>query len=210
MFIVKEGYPFIGITLLLVVPIYFTIGINWVIIPLALAAYFAYFFRDFHRQTLYDPDVLYSPADGTVMDVQEIFDEEYLNEPAQKLVIFLSVFNVHTNRSPSDGEIKYQSYTCGQFVPAYEKSASFENERHAIGVDNGRIRFLVIQVAGLLARRIVSNVTLGYHLKQGETYGMIKFGSSTELVVPRNIEIVVKKGQAVIGGVTVVGRIKKV
>ena len=132
-----------------------------------------------------------------------------LCEPAIKVTIFLSVFNVHTNRAPLDGEIKYQRYTCGQFVPAYEKNASFENERHAIGMDNGRMRFLVIQIAGLLARRIVSWVTVGTNLKQGETYGMIKFGSSTELVVPRNVEITVKKGDKVVGGITVVGRVKE-
>ena len=94
-------------------------------------------------------------------------------------------------------------------MPAYEKNASFENERHAIGMDNGRMRFLVIQIAGLLARRIVSWVTVGTNLKQGETYGMIKFGSSTELVVPKNVEITVKKGDKVVGGITVVGRVKE-
>ena len=107
-----------------------------------------------------------------------------------------------------DGEIKYQRYACGQFVPAYKKSASFENERHAIGLDNGRIRIMVSQVAGLLARRLVSWVTLGNTVQQGECYGMIKFGSSTELVVPKNVEICVKKYQKVTGGVTIVGRIK--
>ncbi len=208
MFIVKEGYPFIIVSLAAAAVVYYFFGAVWAVVPLALAAYFAYFFRDFHRSMPYDPNILYSPADGTVMGVEEIYDDEYLNEPAFKLTIFLSVFNVHTNRSPLDGEIKYQRYTCGQFVPAYEKSASFENERHAIGIDNGRMRFLVIQVAGLLARRIVSWVTLGHKLRQGETYGMIKFGSSTELIVPRNVEITVKKGQTVVGGVTVVGRIK--
>ena len=116
---------------------------------------------------------------------------------------------MHVNRSPIDGEIKYQRYTCGQFVPAYKKSASFENERHAIGLDNGRMRILVTQVAGLLARRIVSWVTLGHQMKQGECYGMIKFGSSTELVVPKNVEITVKKGDTVVGGVTVMGRVKQ-
>ena len=199
MFIVKEGYPFIIASLVVAAIVYFLFGAYWAVIPVVLAVYFAYFFRDFHRSVPYDPNILYSPADGTVMGVEEIFDDEYLNEPALKLTIFLSVFNVHTNRSPLDGEIKYQRYTCGQFVPAYEKSAS---------IDNGRIRFLVIQVAGLLARRIVSWVTVGHQLKQGETYGMIKFGSSTELIVPRNVEICVKKGQSVVGGVTVVGRIK--
>ena len=208
MFLVKQGYPFIIASLVVAAIVYFLFGAYWAVIPVVLAVYFAYFFRDFHRSMPYDPNILYSPADGTVMGVEEIFDDEYLNEPALKLTIFLSVFNVHTNRSPLDGEIKYQRYTCGQFVPAYEKSASFENERHAVGIDNGRIRFLVIQVAGLLARRIVSWVTVGHQLKQGETYGMIKFGSSTELIVPRNVEICVKKGQSVVGGVTVVGRIK--
>ena len=208
MFIVKEGYPFIIASLVVAAIVYFLFGVYWAVIPVVFAVYFAYFFRDFHRSMPYDPNILYSPADGTVMGVEEIFDDEYLNEPALKLTIFLSVFNVHTNRSPLDGEIKYQRYTCGQFVPAYEKSASFENERHAVGIDNGRIRFLVIQVAGLLARRIVSWVTVGHQLKQGETYGMIKFGSSTELIVPCNVEICVQKGQTVVGGVTVVGRIK--
>ncbi len=208
MFIVKEGYPFIIVSLIAAAIVYCLFGAVWAVIPVVLAVYFAYFFRDFHRSLPYNPDILYSPADGTVMGVEEIFDDEYLNEPAFKLTIFLSVFNVHTNRAPLDGEIKYQRYTCGQFVPAYEKSASFENERHAIGIDNGRMRFLVIQVAGLLARRIVSWVTVGHNLKQGETYGMIKFGSSTELIVPRNVEITVRKGDKVVGGITVVGRIK--
>ena len=207
MFIVKEGYPFIIASLVVAAIVYFLFGAYWAVIPVVLAVYFAYFFRDFHRSMPYDPNILYSPADGTVMGVEEILDDEYLNEPASQLTIFLSVFNVHTNRSPLDGEIKYQRYTCGQFVPAYEKSASFENERHAVGIDNGRIRFLVIQVAGLLARRIVSWVTVGHQLQQGETYGMIKFGSSTELIVPRNVEICVKKGQTVVGGAIVVGRI---
>ena len=208
MFIVKDGYIYVGVSLVLAAIVYYFFGAYWAVIPVVLALYFAYFFRDFHRSMPYDPNILYSPADGTVMGIEEIFDDEYLNEPALKLTIFLSVFNVHTNRAPLDGEIKYQRYTCGQFVPAYEKNASFENERHAVGVDNGRIRFLVIQVAGLLARRIVSWVTVGHELKQGETYGMIKFGSSTELIVPRNVEITVKKGDKVTGGITVVGRVK--
>ena len=83
----------------------------------------------------------------------------------------------------------------------------FENERHAIGVQNDKMRVLVIQVAGLLARRIVSWVTLGHNLKQGECYGMIKFGSSTELVLPKNVEILVKKGDSVVGGVSLIGRV---
>ncbi len=209
MVIVKDGYPFIIAAVILTLLVLYFFGVSVAIIPGVLAAFFIYFFRNPSRSMPYDPNILYSPADGTVMAVEDIFDDEYLNEPATKVTVFLSVFNVHVNRSPIDGEIKYQRYTCGQFVPAYKKSASFENERHAIGLDNGRMRILVTQVAGLLARRIVSWVTLGHQMKQGECYGMIKFGSSTELVVPKNVEITVKKGDTVVGGITVMGRIKQ-
>lgn len=209
MVIVKDGYPFIIAAVILTLIVFYFFGVLAAIIPGVLAVFFIYFFRNPSRSMPYDPNILYSPADGTVMAVEDIFDDEYLNEPATKVTVFLSVFNVHVNRSPIDGEIKYQRYTCGQFVPAYKKSASFENERHAIGLDNGRMRILVTQVAGLLARRIVSWVTLGHQMKQGECYGMIKFGSSTELVVPKNVEITVKKGDTVVGGVTVMGRIKQ-
>lgn len=209
MVIVKDGYPFIIAAVIITLIVFYFFGVSAAIIPGVLAVFFIYFFRNPSRSMPYDPNILYSPADGTVMAVEDIFDDEYLNEPATKVTVFLSVFNVHVNRSPIDGEIKYQRYTCGQFVPAYKKSASFENERHAIGLDNGRMRILVTQVAGLLARRIVSWVTLGHQMKQGECYGMIKFGSSTELVVPKNVEITVKKGDTVVGGVTVMGRIKQ-
>lgn len=209
MVIVKDGYPFIIAAVILTLIVFYFFGVSAAIIPGVLAVFFIYFFRNPSRSMPYDPNILYSPADGTVMAVEDIFDDEYLNEPATKVTVFLSVFNVHVNRSPIDGEIKYQRYTCGQFVPAYKKSASFENERHAIGLDNGRMRILVTQVAGLLARRIVSWVTLGHQMKQGECYGMIKFGSSTELVVPKNVEITVKKGDTVVGGITVMGRIKQ-
>lgn len=209
MVIVKDGYPFIIAAVILTLIVYYFFGMVAAAVPAVLAAFFIYFFRNPSRSMPYDPNILYSPADGTVMAVEDIYDDEYLNEPATKVTVFLSVFNVHVNRSPIDGEIKYQRYTCGQFVPAYKKSASFENERHAIGLDNGRMRILVTQVAGLLARRIVSWVTLGHQMKQGECYGMIKFGSSTELVVPKNVEITVKKGDTVVGGITVMGRIKQ-
>ena len=208
MIIVKDGYPIIFGCLAVTAAVYFFFGPIWAVIPGVLTLFFTWFFRNPTSLPPYDPNVLYSPAHGTVMAIEDIYHDEYLNEPATKVTIFLSVFDVHVNRSPIDGEIKYQRYTCGQFVPAYKKSASFENERHAIGLDNGRIRMLISQVAGLLARRIVSWVTLGDKVKQGECYGMIKFGSSTELVVPKNVEICVKKYQKVTGGVTIVGRIK--
>lgn len=205
--IVKEGYPFIGVCALLTVILLF-VSPAFAILTFVLMLYFAYFFRNPNRVVAKDDDILYSPADGKVMDIKDFYDNEYLNEDATKVTIFLSVVNVHVNRSPMAGEIKYQRYTCGQYLPAFKKAAPFENERHAVGIDNGKMRILVIQIAGILARRIVSWVTLGHKLEQGECYGMIKFGSSTELVVPRNVEIVCHKGDRVVGGVTILGRIK--
>ena len=206
--IVREGYPFVGISLIITVFIFNYLGAYYGVIPGLLTCYFAYFFRNPVRETSLDENLLYSPADGRVMAIEELFDDEYLNAEAVKVTIFLSVFNVHVNRSPMLGEIKYQRYTCGGFVPAYKKAASFENERHAIGLENSHRRILVIQIAGILARRIVSWVTLGRQLRQGECYGMIKFGSSTEIIVPKPIEILVKRGDKVAGGVTVIGRYK--
>lgn len=206
--IVKDGYPFIIVCLVLTAVVYGLYGLKWAIIPLLLAFYFAYFFRNPDRPLPNDENVLYSAADGRVMKIEEIFDDEFLNAPAYKITVFLSVFNVHVNRSPIGGTVKYRRYNEGKFVPAFDKAATFKNERHAIGLDNGKIKVMVTQVAGLLARRIVSWVTLDSVVRQGECYGMIKFGSSTELVFPKNVEILVHEGQNVVGGITPMGRIK--
>ena len=204
--IVKDGYRIILGFLIITLAVFYFWGIDAAIVPALLSCFFIYFFRNPNRPLPTDDSILYSPADGTVMNIEEFFDDEYLNEEAKKVTIFLSVFNVHVNRAPMSGEIKYQRYTCGGYLPAYKDSASFVNERHAIGLDNGKNRILVIQIAGLLARRIVSWVTLGKNIKQGECYGMIKFGSSTELVMPKTVEVLVKKGDKVKGGLTIIGR----
>ncbi len=206
MHIVRQGYPFIAVALLLAVVCFIAFGIHVAVIPLVFACYFAYFFRNPERVVNTDVSLLYSPADGTVMDVTEFFDHEFLNAKAKKVTIFLSVFNVHVNRSPAEGTIKFQRYTVGNFLPAFNKKAAFENERFAMGIENDRMKILVIQIAGILARRIDNWVNLGNHLEQGEAYGMIKFGSCTELIVPVDVEILCKKGDKVKGGITVLGR----
>lgn len=168
-----------------------------------------YFFRNPKRNIPQGKDILVSPADGTVMEVSDVENDEFIKAPGKKVVIFLSVFNVHVNRSPIAGEIKCQQYSCGRFSPAYKKDVGFENERHMIGIENDELRITVTQIAGILARRIVSWVTLNDGLTKGELYGMIRFGSCTEVVVPKNVELLVKKGDKVIGGETIIGRIKK-
>lgn len=205
--IVKEGLPFIGIMSCITALVAVISNAYWAILPAIICGFFIYFFRNPRRKIVYDPSHLLSPADGKVMSITEVSDDEYLGEAGTKVTIFLSPFDVHVNRSPMEGTIKFQQYVCGRFRPAYKAIAAWENERHAIGIESPHCRVLVTQIAGILARRIVSWVTLGTDLSQGQLYGMIKFGSCTELIMPRNVEVLVNKGQRVRAGVTVIGRI---
>lgn len=205
--IIKEGYIYIAVLGLVTTITALTLGAYWALIPGILTVFVTFFFRNPHREVPNDDTLIVSPADGKVMGVTEVYDDQFLNDKGIKVTIFLSVFDVHVNRSPVQGEIKFQQYTCGRFKPAYKESAACENERHAIGLENSRMRVLVTQIAGILARRIVSWVTLGTVLKQGERYGLIKFGSCTELIVPTTVEILVKKGDRVKGGKTIIGRL---
>lgn len=205
--IVKEGLPFIGIMICITALVAVVATPYWAVIPAIICCFFIYFFRNPPRRVVYDPSRLLSPADGRVMSITEVNDDEYLGETGTKVTIFLSPFDVHVNRSPMAGTIKFQQYVCGRFRPAYKAIAAWENERHAIGIESPHCRVLVTQIAGILARRIVSWVTLGTDLSQGQLYGMIKFGSCTELIMPRKVEILVNKGQRVKAGITVIGRI---
>ncbi len=205
--IAKEGYKYIAIFALIAVVVFLAIGPYWSIVPAVLMGFMTFFFRNPKREIPTDESLLVSPADGKVMSVCEVYDDQFLNEVGIKVTIFLSVFDVHINRSPMAGEIKFQQYTCGRFRPAYKETVGCENERHSIGLQNGEMRVLVTQIAGLLARRIVSWVTLGNVLDKGERYGLIKFASCTEIIVPKTVEILVKKGDRVTGGETVIGRL---
>ncbi len=207
-FIVKEGYPFILGTLALSIIALTFLSFKWAILPLILFCFFTFFFRNPKRTIPTDENVLVSPADGKVMEISEVEEDLFLNQKCKKVTIFLSVFDVHVNRAPMAGKITFRQYTCGGFLPAYKDSVGYENERHSIGIDNGKFEILVTQIAGLLARRIVSWTDLGRTLKKGQLYGMIKFGSCTELFVPMNVEICVKKGQHVVGGETIIGRLE--
>jgi phosphatidylserine decarboxylase len=205
--IVKEGYPLIIFLGLLTAVTGFITHPYWAIIPGGFMIFTMFFFRNPKRQINMDNSLLVSPADGRVMSITDVEDDEFIGEPAQKVTIFLSVFDVHVNRSPIQGEIKFQEYFVGRFKAAYKTIASFENERHAIGIENEKMKVVVVQIAGLIARRIVSWVTLGNVVEKGQLYGLIKFGSCTELIVPKYVEILVEKGQHVKGGETIIGRI---
>ena len=207
--VVREGYIYIAAALFLAVVLYFGLGAYGAVVPLVLACYFTYFFRNPSRDIPMDENLIVSPADGTVQDVVDLPEDEFVKGPCKRIIIFLSVFNVHVNRSPIAGEIKCQKYVCGRFRPAYKDEVGFENERHMLGIENEQgFRVTVTQIAGILARRIVSWVTLDDNMEKGQVYGLIKFGSCTELVVPDSVEVLVKKGDKVRGGESVLGRIK--
>ena len=206
MHIIREGYYFAGVAFLIAL-IFSIISPYAAIIPAVLGIYCIYFFRNPKRTIPQDENLIVSPADGTVQEIVELENDDFIKARCKKVVIFLSVFDVHVNRSPIAGEIKLQKYICGRFRPAYKDSVGFENERHLIGIENDKLRVTVTQIAGILARRIVSWVTLDDKLERGELYGLIRFGSCTEIVVPENVQIEVTKGEKVRGGETVIGRI---
>lgn len=205
--IAKEGYIYIALLFIITIILGTIMNPYWSIIPGVLSAFSMFFFRNPHRIAPNDDSLIVSPADGTIMSISEIEEEQFLNGPAIKVSIFLSIFDVHVNRSPVNGKILYQQYTCGRFKPAYHVSAPFQNERLSIGLEAGTAKILVTQIAGIIARRIVSWVTLGSDLKQGQCYGMIKFGSCTEVIMPKNVDVLVQKGDHVTGGKTIIGKI---
>ena len=208
MVIVSEGYKFIGAALVLAV-IFGYFAHPYAALPfVVLACYFAYFFRSPTRTIAANEHHILSPADGTVPEISSVGVDDFVGEPCNKIVIFMSVFNVHVNRSPINGEIKLQKYYCGRFRPAYKDEVGFENEHHLIGIDRGDLRITVKQIAGILARRIVSWVTLDDRMKQGDIYGMIRFGSCLEIVMPERAQILVREGEKVQGGRTVLGRLE--
>ena len=208
MVVVSEGYKFIGAALVLAV-IFGYFAHPYAALPfVVLACYFAYFFRSPTRTIAANEHHILSPADGTVTEISSVGVDDFVGEPCNKIVIFMSVFNVHVNRSPINGEIKLQKYYCGRFRPAYKDEVGFENEHHLIGIDRGDLRITVKQIAGILARRIVSWVTLDDRMKQGDIYGMIRFGSCLEIVMPERAQILVREGEKVQGGKTVLGRLE--
>ena len=176
------------------------------LLPILLLLFVLFFFRDPERLIPLDPLHAVSPADGTVMRIDEIPADPFIGGPARKVVIFLSVFNVHINRAPVAGKVALVEYKRGEMLAAYKPEASEVNERNTIGIRGEKASVKVNQITGLIARRIVCNVKEGDDLAQGQRYGLIKFGSCTELVVPASATILVKPGDKVAGGETVLAR----
>ncbi len=175
---------------------------------LVLLAFVLFFFRNPKRLIISDDRYILSPADGKIQRIIPFREDTFIDGNAVKVSIFLSLFNVHINRSPIKGIITYTSYRPGRYFPAFKSHASELNERNTIGIENKKIKVLVHQITGFIARRIVCYRKKGDSVLQGEIFGMIKFGSCTEIDFPDNVKILVKEGDTVIAGKTVLGVIK--
>ena len=182
-------------------------GVWWLAVPLALlAAFMAYFFRDPRRVVPEGADVVISPADGRVTRVERLAPEQ--PDSPQVVSIFLSPFDVHINRSPIAGTVLDVTYTKGRFKSATRDEASLVNEQNSLTIKGEKMTVVCKQIAGVLARRIVCWKRAGEQLELGERFGLIKFGSRTDLVLPPEVELEVAVGQRVRGGLTVIGRLR--
>ena len=201
----NEGWVYLVSTIILtiiVIPFFIFVGIFFAI----LSIYIFYFFRDPNRTIPLDGFIV-SPADGTVTyigDANTPFDIENNNQLYTKISIFLSIFDVHVNRMPIDGTIKEIKYIPGKFINATLDKSSEQNEKNIIKISDGTYNYFVVQIAGLIARRIVCNVNKNQDLKKGERIGIIKFGSRVDLYLPKSNKVLVSKGQKVIGGETII------
>ena len=167
-----------------------------------------YFFRDPERQIPAGKNLIVSPADGKVILIEQIQENEILKTTVQKVSIFMSVFDVHVNRIPIDGNVTYFNYQKGKFHQAFKDDASYENERTIIVIENEKIKLLFMQIAGILARRIVCRIREGFNVKQGDRFGMIKFGSRVDVLLPMGVKLNIKLNQKVKAGTTIIGHYK--
>lgn len=182
-------------------------SIPWGVAGLLLAVFCLWFFRDFDRATPLDDSVIYSPADGTVVSTDHVLDGPYAGQPIIR--IFLSVFDVHVQRSPVTGNVSRVEYKKGLFLDARHHRAHLDNEQNLVTIDTARGAVVVNQIAGLIARRIVCWIGGGAALVQGQRYGLIRFGSQVDVIVPNDsVEWTVKPGDKVVGGATVIAKWK--
>lgn len=175
------------------------------IIPAALFLFTLFFFRNPKRNIPGNEQYILSPADGTIMAIDEVIEDRFIKEPAIRISIFLSIFNVHLNRSPLPGTVRYRHYRPGKFIPAFKSHASDINEKNFIGIESDGFKIMVCQITGFIARRIKCWADNGQILQSGEIIGIIKFGSGTEIFIPIGSKINVKKGDKVKAGETILG-----
>jgi phosphatidylserine decarboxylase len=210
----REGYLYIGIATLAAIAA-FALAVarrSWTLWLLALiitvlALWVAYFFRDPERTGDRGARLVVAPADGRLIMMTEVDEPAFVQGRAFRMSIFMNVFNVHVNRYPVDGVIRYVQYNKGKFINAAAEKSSLENEQMSVGIESGQYRILVRQIAGLIARRIITYSKVGDAAHQGERMGIIKFGSRVDIFVPTDSQILAKVGDLTTAGTTVLAEL---
>ncbi len=214
----KEGWKYIINTIILLgilngAMFYFfplNQGVLWttVIISVVLFLLVLQFFRNPNRDLLLpDENIIYAPADGKIVVIENVEEKEYFDDQRIQVSIFMSPTNVHVNRTPISGKVNYFKYHPGKYLVAWHPKSSTENERTTVVIDNGKVEVLMRQIAGLLAKRIVNYVDEGMQVIQGKDLGFIKFGSRVDLFLPKDAEILVDIDQKVKGNRTMIARV---
>ena len=210
----REGYLFIGVAAVAVASA-FGLALarrSWALWLLAvlvtiIALWVAYFFRDPERPGQPGKQLIVAPADGRLIMMAEVAEPTFINGNAIRMSIFMNVFNVHVNRYPMDGVVQYVHYNRGKFFNAAADKSSLENEQMSVGLQSGASRVLVRQIAGLIARRIVTYSRVGEQVHQGDRMGMIRFGSRVDVFVPTNASLRAKVGDLTTAGVTILAEL---
>jgi phosphatidylserine decarboxylase len=210
----REGLIFIAIAALIAAGTY-AIALNRRSWPLWLLAFVltlfalwvAYFFRDPERTGPRGERLVLAPADGKLVLITEVDEPDFMGGRAKRVSIFMNVFNVHVNRYPVSGTVKYVHYNPGKFLNAAAEKSSLENEQSSVGIETPKGRILVRQIAGLIARRIVTYSKLGEEVQQGQRMGLIRFGSRVDVFLPLDAKILVKVGDITIAGTSVIAEL---
>ena len=212
----REGYSFLSVLLILLLGIniashFYNIDGFYLNILLLVSVFiflfFLHFFRNPKIKKTTDNNKVISPANGKVVNIKEAYEDEYFGEKKILISIFMSPFDVHINRNPISGTVKYYRYHKGKYLVAWHPKSSILNERTTTVIENKKITLLVRQIAGMVARRIVNYTKLKDQVKQSEELGFIKFGSRADIYLPLNFSVTVKKGDKTVGGVTEIGHL---
>ena len=204
--IAKEGLPFLIPAVLLTVILGILGWTVWMSLGILLSLFIAYFFRNPRRKIPDLRNIILSPADGRIIHVGECEENRFLKEKTLKVSIFMSLFDVHLNRAPVSAKVLHRDYLPGRFLVANVEKSSLLNEQNAVILETeDRFKILLIQIAGFVARRIVCYAKTGDLLRKGEIFGLIRFGSRVDLYLPPEVKPIVKVGQHVKGGESIIG-----
>jgi phosphatidylserine decarboxylase len=184
--------------------------ISIIVVSLAVLGFVVNFFRDPERTTPKGDTLIIAPADGKIVVVKKIFDNEFFHSDVWQVSIFMSPLNVHVNRIPISGVVKHTRYVKGEYFAAFEDKASEKNEQMIVGLENTNGKVLFKQIAGFVARRIVCQLQSGDTVHAGERFGMIKFGSRVDVLIPLSVDLRTKIGDVAIAGETILGEFPRI